>query len=117
MVRNGAPVLVVGGAGGSCIIMGVLQTIVNVVDFGLDIARAVDAERMDAACFFSDLGLEDARVSLMSQQELENRGHTINREGEYFITPLIEAAGFDPSSGRNLSFSDPRSEWGSDAQD
>ena len=116
VARGGEAILSVGGAGGACIIMGVLQTIVNTIDFGLDVAAAVDAERVDAECFFADMGMEDARVSPMAQQELEARGHTVQREGEYFITPIVEAVGYDPDTGEVAAFSDPRSEWGSAAQ-
>lgn len=116
VARRGNPILAVGGAGGPCIIMGVLQTIVNNIDFDLDVATAVDAERIDARCFFSDMGMEDARVPATTQQELEARGHSVYREGEYFITPIIQAVGYDPKMGEVAAFSDPRSEWGSDAQ-
>jgi gamma-glutamyltranspeptidase len=44
----GRPVLVTGGACGSRIIMGTLLTTLNRLKFGLDIAHAVDAERLDA---------------------------------------------------------------------
>ena len=47
VVRGRPPVLVVGAAGGARIIMGVAQAVVNVVDFGQDVAQAIDAERID----------------------------------------------------------------------
>ncbi|MDP9067427.1 MAG: gamma-glutamyltransferase [Actinomycetota bacterium] len=117
VVEDGKAVLAVGGAGGPCIIMGVLQTIVNTIDFDLNVAQAVDAERIDARCFFDDMGIEDARVPLGSQEELERRGHRLQREGEYFIIPVVQAAAYDAESGERSAFSDPRSEWGSSAQD
>ena len=117
VVRDGRPLLAVGGAGGPCIIMGVLQTIVNMVDFDLDVASAIDAERMDAKCFFEDMGLEDTRVLPSVQAELEQRGHTVQRQGEYFITPIVQGVAYDAKTGETQAFSDPRSEWGSAAQD
>ncbi|MBW3551227.1 MAG: gamma-glutamyltransferase, partial [Proteobacteria bacterium] len=45
VVRDGRPVLAIGGAGGVRIIEGVLLGIVNVVDFGQELATALDAER------------------------------------------------------------------------
>lgn len=116
VARQGKPVLVVGGAGGPCIIMGVLQTIVNTIDFGLDVASAVDAERIDARCSFSDMGMEDTRVSPTTQQELDERGHFVQREGEYYITPIIQAVSFRATADEVEAFSDPRSEWGSAVQ-
>jgi gamma-glutamyltranspeptidase/glutathione hydrolase len=117
VVEDGETVLSVGGAGGPCIIMGVLQTIVNTIDFGLNVAQAIDAERIDARCFFDDMGIEDARVPVAAQQELESRGHTLQREGEYFILPIVQGVAYDPGSNERSAVSDPRSEWGSAAQD
>ena len=45
LTKHGKPVLVVGTPGGSRIITGVLETILGVVDYGLDIQQAVDAPR------------------------------------------------------------------------
>ncbi|MBV9460596.1 MAG: gamma-glutamyltransferase [Bradyrhizobium sp.] len=46
LTKHGKPVLVLGTPGGARIITTVLQTIVNVVDFGMDIQEAVDAPRI-----------------------------------------------------------------------
>ncbi|MEX0591794.1 MAG: gamma-glutamyltransferase, partial [Xanthobacteraceae bacterium] len=46
VVRDGRPFLVTGAAGGSRIITAVLQTIVNVIDFGMDLGAAVAAPRV-----------------------------------------------------------------------
>src|ERR687889_1528893 len=43
VVQAGQPVLVAGGAGGARIIMGVLLSIVDPIDFGMSMAQAVDA--------------------------------------------------------------------------
>lgn len=117
VVDDGKTVLAAGGAGGPCIIMGVLQTIVNTIDFRLDVGQAIDAERIDARCVFADMGIEDARVPLEAQQELERRGHRLQREGEYFLTPVVQAVGYDEATRERTAASDPRSEWGSGVQD
>jgi gamma-glutamyltranspeptidase / glutathione hydrolase len=46
ITRNGKPVLILGTPGGSRIITAVLQTILNVVDFQMNIQEAVDAPRI-----------------------------------------------------------------------
>src|SRR6266508_374922 len=46
LTRDGQPVLCVGGAGGPTIISATVQTIVNVIDFGLDVQAAVDQPRV-----------------------------------------------------------------------
>jgi gamma-glutamyltranspeptidase/glutathione hydrolase len=109
VARNGKPVLVVGGAGGPQIIMGSLLAIVNTVDFGLDPARAIDAERLDAQSG-TKITLEQGRVTPQAQAELIARGHTIERrEGEYAKLPRVQSAGIDPETGEHLAATDPRS--------
>jgi gamma-glutamyltranspeptidase / glutathione hydrolase len=46
VLKNGKPVLVTGSPGGSRIISTVLQVIVNVLDYGMDVAAAVAAPRL-----------------------------------------------------------------------
>ncbi len=46
--RDGAPRVVIGAPGGTQIAMGVLQGILNVLDFGMDMERAVSAPRFSA---------------------------------------------------------------------
>ncbi|MDQ3986703.1 MAG: gamma-glutamyltransferase [Actinomycetota bacterium] len=113
--RRGEPVAVLGGAGGPRIPMGVIMTGQNVVDYGLDLSHAIDAERLNepTCCAMS---LEDARVSPDVQAKLQARGHIIVPEGEYAIRPIVQAAGTNLKNGRHLAVSDPRGEWGSRAQ-
>ena len=46
VLKDGRPVLVTGSPGGSRIISTVLQVIVNVLDYGMNVAAAVDAPRL-----------------------------------------------------------------------
>jgi gamma-glutamyltranspeptidase / glutathione hydrolase len=108
VVEDGEPILVVGGAGGARIIMGTLFAIINTVDYGLDPARAVDAERLDQQPE-AKMALEDGRVSPTVQGELKGRGHKIDRKGEYDDRPRIQAAGIDRETGERLAATDPRS--------
>ena len=109
VVENGEPVLVVGGAGGAQIIMGTLLAIVNTVDYGLDPAAAIDAERIDEQSGTS-MTIEQGRVLPQAQAELISRGHEFQRrEGEYAELPRVQAAGIDPETGERLAATDPRS--------
>jgi len=109
VVQGGDPVLVAGGAGGARIIMGVLSQVINTVDFGLDIAQSVDAERLDNQGG-SSLNIEDARVDPAQLAALAARGHRLVREGEYGPRPRVQLAGTDPAGGRRLAVSDSRSD-------
>jgi gamma-glutamyltranspeptidase/glutathione hydrolase len=109
VVEDGEPVLVVGAAGGSQIIMGTLLAVVNTVDFGLDPAAAIDAERIEEQSGTS-MTIEQGRVSPQAQAELIARGHEFQRrEGEYAELPRVQAAGIDPETGERLAATDPRS--------
>lgn len=109
VVEDGEPILVVGGAGGAQIIMGTLFAVVNTVDFGLDPAAAIDAERIDEQSGMS-MTIEQGRVLPQAQAELIARGHEFQRrEGEYAELPRVQAAGIDPETGERLAATDPRS--------
>jgi gamma-glutamyltranspeptidase / glutathione hydrolase len=115
VAQGGVPVLATGGAGGSRIIMGALETILDTVDFGQDLPHAVDAERLDDQGT-STLEIEDARVDAAVLAELESRGYTLSRKGEYNIRPRVQLAGIDPPTGLRTAVSDSRSDQGSLAQ-
>ena len=106
---QGRPVLAVGGAGGARIIEGTLLPIVDTIDFGQDVAQAVDAERIDDPT--GTLTIEDARVAPAVLAELSRRGHRLAPKGEYDITPRVQAAGIDPVTGERVGVSDPRTEF------
>ena len=123
VVRKGEPVMVTGAAGGARIIMGVLNSIVGLVDFDLNIGQALDAERIDALLGVTGppfpLELEDGRVDENVEVELVRRGHTItpNNETEYFVRPRMNATGVELGTGKNLGVSDPRTDNGARAQE
>ncbi|HEX2104576.1 MAG TPA: gamma-glutamyltransferase [Solirubrobacteraceae bacterium] len=115
VVQGGQPVLVAGGAGGARIIMGVLLQIVGTVDFGLSLAQAIDAERLDNLGG-ATINIEEARVDPVQLQALAARGHRLAREGEYGPRPRVQVAGVDPRTGVRTAVSDSRSDRGSLAQ-
>ena len=119
VVEDGRPVVVTGGAGGSRIIMGVLFTVLNRVEYGLDLPRAVDAERLDAQAVPDDpILIEGARLAPGVLADLKRRGHKFEGEGEYADSPRIQAAGYRGAAAglTKDAVSDSRSEDGSLAQ-
>jgi gamma-glutamyltranspeptidase/glutathione hydrolase len=114
VVQGRTPILAVGGAGGARIIMGVVDSVLNVVDFGYDIAHAVDAERSDDPT--GTMAIEDARIDASVLDQLTARGHTLNRLGEYDVRPRVQAAGVDPRTGIRSGVSDSRTDDGTLAQ-
>jgi gamma-glutamyltranspeptidase/glutathione hydrolase len=114
VVRDGRPVLAVGGAGGARIIEGVMQAIVNTIDFGLEPNRAIDAERIDTRTGQPEI--EEARLAPGVLDDLIARGHKVTRLGEYGATPRVQGAGV-AADGSRIGASDSRSDDGTVGSD
>jgi gamma-glutamyltranspeptidase/glutathione hydrolase len=113
VVQSGKPVLVAGAAGGSTIIMGPTQAIIDTVDFGMTLPQAVDAERVDDQGS-SKLTIEDPRFAPSVLDTLKARGYTLSPQGEYGPTPRMQLAGLAPGpAGLATAVSDSRSDQGS----
>ncbi len=74
--RGERPWLVIGAPGGTFITMGVLQGILNVVDFGMTALEAVSAPRF---CVTSDVIDVTNRIPRFVQRALEARGYAVRR--------------------------------------
>jgi gamma-glutamyltranspeptidase/glutathione hydrolase len=75
VTRDGKPVMVLGTPGGSRIITAVLHTIVNVIDYGMNIQEAVDAPRFHQQWLPEATNLERFALSPDTQKMLEAMGH------------------------------------------
>jgi gamma-glutamyltranspeptidase / glutathione hydrolase len=87
VARSGKLYLVLGGPGGAHIITSVLQTLLNVIDFHMNIQDAVDRPRFHHQWKPDKLMLEPG-FSPDTIQLLEARGHSVELEGP---ASLIEA--------------------------
>ncbi len=76
VLKDGKPFLVVGTPGGSRIITSVMETILNVLDFGMNIQDAVNAPRFHHQWRPDMLQLEPG-ISPDTRALLEHRGHSI----------------------------------------
>ncbi len=74
--QNGEPWLILGAPGGTQIAMGVLQVMLNVIDFGMSVQEAVLAPRFSAT---SDAITVTARIPRYAYASLEERGYPIAR--------------------------------------
>ena len=75
VLREGKPFLVVGTPGGSRIITAVLHTILNVVDYGMNVQEAVDAPRFHQQWQPETTSLEGFALSPDTRRILESMGH------------------------------------------
>ena len=75
IAKDGKPVLILGTPGGSRIITTVLQTILNVVDFQMNIQEAVDAPRIHNQWLPDVTKTEPYALSPDTRKVLESMGH------------------------------------------
>lgn len=75
--KDGKVVMVTGSPGGRTIINTVLQTIVNVIDFGMNAQEAVDAGRIHHQWFPNELRVERYTMSPETRSRLVEYGHQV----------------------------------------
>jgi gamma-glutamyltranspeptidase/glutathione hydrolase len=103
VLKDGKPYLVTGTPGGSRIITMVLQVILNVVDFRMDVAGAVAAPRIHHQWLPDEVEAEQA-VPAEAVRGLEALGHTVVRRPNWgsansiMVTPDGLAGAADPRS-------------------
>lgn len=74
--KNDEPMLVLGAPGGTYIAMGILQVILNVVEFGMSALEAVSAPRFNATSDTLDI---TNRIFRSTEAELKSRGYPVRR--------------------------------------
>ncbi|KAI9349433.1 gamma-glutamyltranspeptidase, partial [Zopfochytrium polystomum] len=104
--RDGEVEMITGASGGSRIITATLQTILNVVDFGMDLARATAEPRLHHQLQPNEVYVEyeyDKRIT----RELELKGHKIVRYPPGFTLTGVESI-YRTKEGLLLASSDMR---------
>ena len=97
LTKDGKPVLVLGTPGGARIITTVLQTILDVVDFGMDIQEAVDAPRIHHQWMPDVTKTEPYALSPDTRKLLEGMGYRFeNSEQANHVAAIMVGA---PSLG------------------
>ncbi|WP_079587849.1 MULTISPECIES: gamma-glutamyltransferase [Bradyrhizobium] len=93
MTRDGKPVLILGTPGGSRIITTVLQTILNVVDFQMNIQEAVDVPRIHHQWMPDVTNMERYALSPDTSKVLESMGHRFeNSEPTNHVAAILVGA-------------------------
>jgi len=113
VLRDGKAWFSVGSPGGSTIINTVLQVIVNVVDYGMNLQQAIDAPRFHHQWLADKIAYESFEFSRDTQDALEKMGHVFaERPGApptYTGGGLGDAHGvMIDADGTRLGASDPR---------
>jgi gamma-glutamyltranspeptidase/glutathione hydrolase len=102
ILRGDRPELVVGAAGGPRIISATLQTILNVIDFGMPIGAAVSAPRVHHQWLPDRLNVE-RQIAAETGAALEQRGHGLREQNSLGVVQAIRREGAELSGA-----ADPR---------
>jgi len=87
VMKDGQPLMILGSPGGDDQIMRTMQTLVNVIDFGMNVQEAIEAPRYSSRAFPAspfphtmrpgDL-LVEPRISAAVQEALKTKGHRVS---------------------------------------
>ncbi|AZE83799.1 Gamma-glutamyltranspeptidase [Pseudomonas orientalis] len=117
VTKDGKTVMVVGTPGGSRIITATLLTILNVIDYKMNIQEAVDAPRFHQQWMPQATNLETFAVSPDTRKLLESWGHTFAgpQDANHVAAILVGAPALDGKPVGNNRFygaNDPRRNTG-----
>lgn len=117
VTKDGKPVMVVGTPGGSRIITATLQTMLNVIDYKMNIQEAVDAPRIHQQWMPESTNLERFALSPDTRKILESWGHTFAgpQDANHLAAILVGAPSLDGKPVGNNRFygaNDPRRNTG-----
>lgn len=78
--KDGKPFLTIGTPGATRIISALVQTIVNIIDFGMDIDEAIEAPRIHA---IGEVLYAESRFSDETLNSLREKGHSVETKGQF----------------------------------
>lgn len=105
VMKNGRVFLVLGSPGGPRIITAVLLTLINVIDYGMNIRAAVDAPRFHYQGTPDIVDIEPLTLSFLTSKALEYRGYHITTQSPW---AAVEAVLIDKANGMRYGANDDR---------
>jgi gamma-glutamyltranspeptidase/glutathione hydrolase len=117
VTKDGKTVMVVGTPGGSRIITAVLHTMINVIDYGMNVQEAVDAPRFHQQWLPEATNVENFAISPDTRKILEGMGHKLGnpQPANHLAAILVGAPSLDGKPvGKNRYYgaNDPRRNTG-----
>jgi gamma-glutamyltranspeptidase/glutathione hydrolase len=88
--HNGHVFLVLGSPGGPRIITAILETALNILDFGMSPQGAVDRPRLHHQWQPDEISVERSALSFDTQAQLRDMGYRIREQSSWGATELIE---------------------------
>lgn len=117
VTKDGKTVMVVGTPGGSRIITAVLHTMINVIDYGMNVQEAVDAPRFHQQWLPEATNVESFAISPDTRKILEGMGHKLgNPQPANHLAAILVGApslgGKPVGKNRYYGANDPRRNTG-----
>src|SRR6185436_10814038 len=94
VMKDGQPFMILGSPGGDDQVMRTMQTLINVIDFGMNVQQAIEASRWSTRSFPAspfphtmypgDLSVED-RIPVAVQKALISKGHKLTVSGPWSL--------------------------------
>jgi gamma-glutamyltranspeptidase/glutathione hydrolase len=118
VMKDGQPYMVTGSPGGDDQIMRTMQTLLNVIEFGMNVQQAIEGPRWSTRSFPAspfphtmypgDLSVE-SRIPASVREEVEAKGHKLRTERPWSLGANA-AIVIDPRSSVLSAGADPRTE-------
>lgn len=105
VLRDGKPFMLTGSPGSATIISTTMESIVNVIDFGMNLQQSIDAPRMHHQWYPDVVYVEPGLITPETRQSLEAMGHKIRMRRSIGAD---EAIMVDPHTGLLEGANDPR---------
>ena len=106
VTRDGKPVLVLGSPGGARIITITLETILNLVDYGMELQEAVDAPRFHHQWLPDEVFVETRGFSPDTKANLESMGYKVTEQGQWGAVAAIAVGQPKPEQGASPAVAD-----------
>jgi len=119
VLKDGKPFLAIGTPGGDSQDQQILLVLLNILDFGMDVQRAIEAPRVNSLHPVSSFDNHRAQPGVLEVEttlapavlaELRARGHVLALRPLNGISTGIVAAGIDPATGQLRGGADLRRE-------
>lgn len=109
VAKNGVPLFATGSPGGKTIINTSMQTVLNVIDHGMDIAQAAEAGRIHHQWLPDIVEMEKGVFSPDTVRMFEDKGHAIENVSDQGSAMIVYR---DPETGILSGAADSRAEDG-----
>ena len=106
LTRDGKPVMVLGSPGGARIITITLETILNLVDYGMELQEAVDAPRFHHQWLPDEIYVETRGFSPDTKARLEAMGYKVTEQGQWGAVAAIAVGQPKPEANTSATVAD-----------